>query len=504
MNYLSSVADVVRKYPVKIQKLLSALDPSDPEIANVLKFMKQGDKIKACKELLNHHFTHVPRFIKAYNSISRERQEISTPEEILSNTFTINLVKYEVPTKNDGGLDWHCLGPQEDREWGWGLNRHGSLAILLNAWKSKKDVKYLKKANDLFQDWIISNPCPQKATNNAPWRHLEVALRLVFIWGLCFYEFPTNDVFTPATKLMMLFSIQEQAEYVQKYHQNRGNILVMELASLLVTATLFPKFKKSKPRRLDYSDNSWNPNYRQEISKSEGWVDHAICRLHDELLSTQVYPDGVQKELTQHYHHVVAYFAEIVLMAAKFLNIKAHPSLKIKIEMMWDYLTRIMRPSGKSLLNNDSDLDDWRKDILFWAKKYERADWVYICSNGTAGNLKSNKHHGGITYNQMSFLYPWAGHVIMRDGWKKKSHWSFFDIGPFGTGHQHRDRLHVSINALGHYWLVDSGRYWYKAGKLRDTYFQDTRGHNCVLFDGFGQREYEMESKKPLNSQFIS
>src|SRR5690606_15235854 len=88
-----------------------------------------------------------------------------------------------------------------------------------------------------------------------------------------------------------------------------------------------------------------------------------------------------------------------------------------------------------------------------------------------------------------SVVYPWAGQLVMRSGYDVDAHWAFFDIGPWGTGHQHNDKLHLSVSAFGRDLLVDGGRFAYR-GSLADKfrrYAVGSASHNVVLIDGNGQ-----------------
>jgi hypothetical protein len=91
----------------------------------------------------------------------------------------------------------------------------------------------------------------------------------------------------------------------------------------------------------------------------------------------------------------------------------------------------------------------------------------------------------------------------MRSGWNRDSDWSFFDTGPYGTGHQHRDKLHLSINAFGKDLLVDGGWYTHKDYFNFDPaswrgYFRSSYSHNVILVDGNGQMEGPLRSDFPL------
>jgi hypothetical protein len=152
-----------------------------------------------------------------------------------------------------------------------------------------------------------------------------------------------------------------------------------------------------------------------------------------------------------------------------------------------DYLRRgslkclawTMRPDGFGLLNNDGDLDYNRQSVLDAAGKYGEKEWEYIASNGENGTKPELP----------SIMFPWAGHLISRSGLDTDAQWSFFDVGPWGSGHQHNDKLHLSVAAYGHDLLVDAGRFAYR-GEVADKfrpYAQGSQGHNIILIDGKGQ-----------------
>jgi hypothetical protein len=154
-----------------------------------------------------------------------------------------------------------------------------------------------------------------------------------------------------------------------------------------------------------------------------------------------------------------------------------------------------MRPDGSRVLNNDSDrgngTDNNRAIILNALKKFDRPEWKYIATNGKSGSKPL----------QPSFFYPWAGQLISRSGFDTQAHWSFFDVGPWGTGHQHQDKLHLSVTAFGADFLVDSGRFAYR-GSVADQYrpyARSSAAHNLVLIDDKNQNPGPTEVKNALD-----
>ena len=158
---------------------------------------------------------------------------------------------------------------------------------------------------------------------------------------------------------------------------------------------------------------------------------------------------------------------------------------------MWNYLALTISPDGYGIMNNDADKIYNRGYVLEAASLYNRDDWKYIASNGETGTKPKEGP---------SYIFPWAGQMVSRSGYDKEAQWSFFDIGPWGTGHQHNDKLHISISAFGSDFLVDCGRFAYKgavADKFR-KYAVGSQSHNIILIDGNGQAHGPALAQAPL------
>jgi hypothetical protein len=164
---------------------------------------------------------------------------------------------------------------------------------------------------------------------------------------------------------------------------------------------------------------------------------------------------------------------------------------------MWNYLALTMRPDGYGLLNNDADLINNRENILKEAAARKRSDWTYIASNGKSGTKPENGP---------SYIFPFAGQLISRSDFGEDAQWSFFDIGPWGSGHQHNDKLHISVAAYGRDLLVDGGRFAYRgavANKFR-KYAVGSYSHNVILADGKGQSDGPRTTDTPLSGELYS
>jgi hypothetical protein len=164
---------------------------------------------------------------------------------------------------------------------------------------------------------------------------------------------------------------------------------------------------------------------------------------------------------------------------------------------MWNYLATTMRPDGFGILNNDADLENTRRGILNVASTYNRPDWTWIATNGKEGVKPTSGP---------SFVLPWAGQLISRSGFDEDAQYSFFDIGPWGSGHQHNDKLNLTITAYGRDLIVDGGRFAYRgevANKFR-KYATGSQSHNVILVDGKGQADGQKVATVPLSENLVA
>lgn len=476
MNWqtLTSVADVCAAYPDRMRGLLAALNLRRPGLAGVKAAADRGDLEIACAALLAYY---QGRETVEWLSEDAARGDAGRGRAILDDTFTFQEVTGRVPRTADGRLDWACTGPRDDLEWAWALNRHYHIADLLVAYQQGGDVRYASAIDAHVRDWIISSlPYPGVKSSTAMWRGLEVSHR-VKTWSCLFFpprpgpQPPTSGpvVLAPATRLLVLSSLPEHAHYLRGFHARR-NWATMELSSLALIGAAWPEFKESA-----------------------AWFRYAKARLAAEI-AEQVYDDGVQDELTYHYHRGALHNFEQASHIFAAANAKLPRGYARRLEAMWNYVAYALKPDGFGPLNNDSDLDYNRERVIEAAARDGRPDWVYVATNGREGAAPADPP---------SRIFPWAGQLIMRSGWDAGAQWAFFDAGPWGTGHQHNDKLHLSIFAGGRDLLVDSGRFAYRgalADRFRRPYALHSAAHNVILIDGQGQYPGPLLAERGLDA----
>ncbi len=465
---VDSARAVCSDYPERVKALFAALDLGRPGLESVKREVEGGNPARACEELLAYYRNSKTGAWLRRTAPQPGDGRVAAADAILEDTFTEYTIPAKVPRRPDGHLDWSYNGPQNDREWGWGLNRHHWGIDLGDAYFTTGNPIYAAGFDRLVRDWIVSNPYRGVKSFTPQWRGLEVYARIRWCWARAFYSLQDVNAFTPATRILMLSSIPEHAHYARNFHSDGGNHITMEMLGLATMAACWPEFKES-----------------------DDWYQYATTRLVPEL-TAQVYPDGVQKELTSHYHRVALHSFSGMVDLANQANRSLPTEFRAAIERMHNYTAYSMEPNGYAPLNNDSNLDYVRDEVRSAADAFNRRDWLYIATNGKEGDAPQ-----GLP----SVVFPWAGQAVMRSGWDADAHWAFFDAGPLGIGHWHYDKLHLSVSAFGRDILVDGGRYTYQGGPWR-RYFVSSLSHNVVLVDGKGQVAYEKEASAPIEGAY--
>lgn len=468
---LTSVEDICTFAPDAMQTMLEQFDLDRPGMEQVKAAHTRGDLVAACTNLLAYYQNGKTASFLRRTLPAASDKTTAEADTILKNVFVVQNVRGVVPVLPDGHRDWHYKGPNNDREWAWLSNRHTQLSAVFDTYMETGNPKYARYVDLFLKDFILASmPYPAVKSSTSVWRGLEVAAR-VKMWSRIYYGMLQSPYLSPATQLLVLSSIPDHAHYNRQFH-NANNWLTMEISALATVATNFP-----------------------ELKKSDEWISYSIATMV-ESMKGQVYQDGIQTELTSHYHNVALANFELFKEICDRAKRPLPDFFNQTIVQMYDYIARAIRPDGFRILNNDGDRGSDRELLLEAAKKYNKPEWAYLASNGKSGTKP---------VQGPSYLFPWASQLISRSGYDADAHWSFFDIGPWGSGHQHKDKLHISVSAYGRDLLVDAGRFAYTgevATKFR-PYATGSAAHNLILIDGKGQLPGPLLADKPLDASQV-
>ena len=446
----------------RLSKLLDEIDLNHSGLEECRRLANLGD-MKGALEALLAYYANSHRVLPL-EPLSHEADydTIIRAADALGGVFTEQNVRASQKRRPDGGLDWADQGAHGDKEWAWFINRHLFLRDMAETYLSTGRRTYSEAISGYISDWVLANPYPDKLTFSAQWRALEAARRITDSWAILFYSVEVN--ISPEARILMLSSLQDHASDLADHGSFwGGNHLLTEQSALALIAVAWP-----------------------ELRDSQKWLTQAREKSRHEIFA-QTYPDGAYKELTNHYQKVVLDSLERLLAILRNAN-ASDAALEERARLMWEYFADVTKPNGNGPLNNAGDLEYNRNGILEIYDNYKREDWLYIASDGARGtppNVPPSRY------------FPWAGHAIMRSGWDRDAQWTFFDMGPHGSAHQHDDRLHIDIS-LGQYdILVDSGRYTYQPG-IWKNYFTGAKAHNVVLVNSHAAITPPLTVSKPL------
>ena len=461
------------------EDFFAALDLQRPDLADV-KAAVDAEDLTAAKAAFVKHLKErqQPRY---YTSIADMPAPDSRPAK--PNTAAADQalgLEYRitgVPLKFDGKIDWKA-NPTEpfDPEWTWQLGRHHWWPSLARAYWDAGDEKYVKHLVWEMRSWVEDNRMPMRVNNRrgSRWRTIECGIRLAGSWPRTFFMLLGAPAFDDDSVIMMLKSMAEQAAYLLKYPMG-GNWLTMEGNGMGHVGILFPEF-----------------------GAAQTWRDTAVDRLYKEL-DIQVYPDGAQIELTTGYHYVSLGNFLGLARIAQHNDVKLPDDYIGKLERMYAYGLWAMKPDRTLPAVNDA----WNTNVPRTLQEGfelfpDRTDFQWIATNAKEGTPPEHTSH----------WFPWAGWAVMRSGWERDDNFLFFDVGPFGYGHQHEDKLAIIVSAYGANLIRDVGSYRYDTSPMR-RYVVGPWAHSIVFVDGQtqqrrGMRETYVNEEPQTNPWFTS
>lgn len=384
-------------------------------------------------------------------------------EDYVHKRFTWNYGNRPWTVQFEGRIDWSANpteGEARTHLWNEALNRHYHFQKLARAYWKTGYERYAEALAEQWMDWIKSNPPPLASSGNqAPggcyaWQTLTTGIRLERTWPDALYRCLGSPAFTDEVVVTIMKSVADQARHLVKWPTSR-NWLTEESMGLFTAGMLFPEFKDAK-----------------------SWRHTAIERLYRQL-DEEVYPDGMEDELAAGYNNWVVSNMCNLIERAKMngLEDEIPTDFKEKLEKMFNYLLYAMMPNGAIPGLNDSGNADVRGLLMRGYRLFpHREDFLFGATLGEKGRRPE----------YTSYAFPYTGHYIMRSGWGRDAVYLLFDSGPFGSGHQHEDKLHFVLWAYGGQLVLDPGNYSYDRSRWR-RYIITTPAHNTIMLDGKGQ-----------------
>ncbi len=370
------------------------------------------------------------------------RTAAKVADDVLKHRFTFYGETHQLPDN----IDWE-FNPGT-AHWGHDLHRFSYLSPLVQSFHNTGDDRYARKAVDLILDWITKCDFARSFVieKYAFGSYLNLAIH-AGAWSRTVNALAACAMVEPAELLRILKSLHDHLAYLQIVtNGHSGNWPTIGCMGMLATLENLPVFR--------------------DTARFAGYCRSA---LHDQI-AEQVLPDGVQDELTPHYHQCVVRNLVNARRSLRTLGDDLTPETLAILRKMVHYSRQTIMPDGsKHLAFNDSD----------------PGSVPLLCARTTE---EGPEESSSPVREPGPELFPYAGVAFLRQRPEKGDLYMAFDAGPFGRSHQHEDKLGFWLFAYGRNFLVDPGRHLYdRSAASYYNYLISTRAHSTILVDGCGQ-----------------
>lgn len=375
-------------------------------------------------------------------------------------------------------IDWFRV-PSGDLQWPTHLSRHTWMRPLVLAWRGTLDPKYSAEVIAILRDWIQRTPLntpklswghPRSAAEgvpptaqgvfpgycDGPWISLSAHTRADFWLDILPLLWDAPQMTNETTAILLNSLMREHLWMMINFDRwHTANQYLSVAASLVRIGALGSVFKEAG------------------LADKIGW--ERILRFAE----TQVYPDGSMAECSFGYSSGSAMGLWAMILAGEQQGKIVPQELRERVRLAMRYFIFCSTPAGNSprISKGGGDL---RKRIGQINLLYHDSAAKWLASEGKDGNHPQ----------ETCYLFPWAGHAVMRSGWESSATWLFFEPGPRGSGHHDLSQLGIQLIANGDWLLVDPGYYTYSPSgedAKMGGYLHSSAAHNVALVDGEGQ-----------------
>ncbi len=418
---------------------------------------------EAAKELLKYY----------REKSGRKGPDFSNAEKIVDNKSPLDkatkmaadsaLIHHFQPQKGYGFFDygkdinWQ-FWPVKDNEVRWQLHRVKWWQSMALAYNNSKNEKYAKEWMLQFADWAKKNPLGLSEDNDRyAWRPLEVSDRLQSLVPT-FAIFINSPQFSPQFLMYFLNNYHEQAKYLPTHYAAEGNHRLFEAQRELFAGTSFPEFKEAA-----------------------AWRKSGIEVLNAEI-QKQVYPDGVQYELSPVYHAgAIDIFLNAYRTAQKAAVANEFPeTYKQTVEKMIMAFISITFPNYNQPMFGDS----WLADKKFRIQQFQ--SWLDVFPKNDAIRYFATDGNEGKRPDFLSKGLSTAGFYTFRNGWSNASTIMILKASPPGEFHAQPDNGTFELWVNGRNFTPDAGCYVYSGDEeitKKRNWYRQTRVHSTLTLN---------------------
>ncbi len=374
----------------------------------------------------------------------------------------------------------------------WEQNRHLELVTLAQAWHVSRQTRYADACCTLLESWFEQCPYPLGANWTSS---LEHGIRLMN-WAVAWQLLQSSPIFSDPQRREFVArwrtSVYQHCHFIfghRSYYSSANNHLLGELAGLLIGAMTWP---------------CW--------PECERWIERAHRQFEIECL-VQTFPDGVNREQADWYHHLVADMMLITGLFARANGRDFGAPYWHRLERMVEFIASIMNVAGQVPAFGDADdavlvrfhpgqADNvYRSLLATCGLLFERRDFLaksaapddkarWLLGDTAMARYADRAYEPGPRPARKTF--PDGGYYVLGDRIDSKDELRIVaDAGPLGylslAAHGHADALSFTLSKSGNELLVDSGTYAYHTQREWREYFRGTAAHNTLRVDGVDQ-----------------
>ncbi|MBW7996535.1 MAG: hypothetical protein FVQ81_08225 [Candidatus Glassbacteria bacterium] len=382
--------------------------------------------------------------------------QLAEADDLLENVF---ILRAHMVRRHDFGdeVDWTTV-LDGDIESNVSINNHPHLLLLARAWKATSEKKYRDKLIELLESWMEQSPRPDIGQGRLQWRTLEAGARPSVRWPQIMALAASDSMFVDRMFFPLAYFLYLHADYLMVHNMRHlSNWGQVESAGLLSGAMIV-------------SEHPDAPLYRR-----------TALRRFDYLNREMYFPDGLHTENSFYYHAFPLRTQAEVYKLALSMGVALDSSWTGVIERGIEALVLGTLPDGSKPMVSDTGP----------AKSYigamQKTGRELFPGNQLFQYPVGIPEYPDAGAEQKSHWFRWAGYGVMREAWPPYAQYMLFDMGYYGTNHQHEDKLNLIVYAEGRELIHDPGIYRYSNDGF-ERYFRGSRGHNVVLVDGLGQR----------------
>lgn len=385
------------------------------------------------------------------------------------------------PVKWSYGLCYKQRDDIGDARTNWELNRLAQFTLMAKAYYLTADEAHLRALQTELDSWTRCNPFLWGISWTSP---MEIALRAInWMYAAAFLSKADSETDTSAAEQLirrLSTGAANMVHYLTR-HYSRGssanNHLLVEMSAIWLGGACFGR-------------RSWRRLAMRTLTRE---------------LPRQFAPDGVNLEMSLHYHAFAMEAYLLVMHSARACGAKIPASWAPALDRAAQFVAHSRVAPGVVCQFGDNDeghilnftphtFDYYTYILQFCSlildKRYDSLDklnptsaWLF-CADEVA-RVRTRP----LYRSETSHTFATGGYTFLRSG----NIFAGVDHAPLGFGtiaaHGHADALSFQLFIGGRPLLVDPGTYIYHCDLNARNRFRSTLSHNTVAIDGGEQSE---------------